>query len=207
MDLVRPEVTPRFRGVRPIFLLVLVLAAAVAVLVLSLKRERAAPADGEADWWSQHRAQCNPVEVGTLIDGNARAPAHYRAACLALAGKVDAARAVLATLPAAERDRAASFVFSVAHPVADMGDDASAGPIMELVVEIQPEQYMALYHAGMAKAIAGDDAKARDYLTRFLAIYRTDDGWTGNARAALRSLDRPRTERTVTKGSEGSLVY
>jgi len=206
MELARPEVAPRYRGARPIFLLLLALGVAVAALLLTLHRrgDDAGAATGN-DWWSQHKAQCNPVEVATALD--ASAPAPYRAACLAFAGKIDAARAVLLGVPDAERDEAVGFVFSVAHPIADMGDDASAGPIMELVVELQPNQYMALYHAGMAKAIAAEDAKARDFLTRFLQIYQADDGWTGNARAALRSLERPRSERTVKQSSEGSIIY
>ena len=129
------------------------------------------------------------------------------AACLAIAGRVEAAREVILGLPAPLRDDAVNYVFTVAHPVADAGDDESAGPIMEMVVEFQPDQYMALYHAGIAEAARGDDDKARRHLTRFLTIYQARDGWTHNARTALASLDRPQAQRTVKRGSEGSIVY
>jgi hypothetical protein len=66
---------------------------------------------------------------------------------------------------------------------------------------------MALYHAGMAAAIAGDDARARLHLTRFLALYHPLDGYNQSARRALRALDRPRAARAVNRGSEGSIVY
>ncbi len=212
--LARPEVTPRHRGVRPVFLLSLALALSLAVLVTTRMRRSAGTAahgGGHPDWFSSHKAHCNAVEVNILLAAsgprNSVEGAAQRAGCLAIAGKVDAARQVILSLAPSDRNAAVSYVFQVAHPVADAGDDESAGPIMELVVAFQPDQYMALYHAGMAKAITGDDDKARLYLTRFLAIYQSPDGWSHNAHKALEALDRPRTERTVQQGSEGSIVY
>ena len=87
-----------------------------------------------------------------------------------------------------DRWRAAGVVFAVAHPVADAGDDASAGPIMELVVEFWPNHYMALYHAGIARLGLGDRDVARDYLERFLQYYDHDDGWRSSALAALEEI-------------------
>ena len=214
MRLVRPEVIARHRGVRPVFLLALALA--LAILVLVAPRERRADrvvSDGPAavDWFAANKAHCNPVEVTTFLashdPGLGVDGATQRAACLAIAGKIGAARKVLFALPVRERTAAADYVFLVAHPVADAGDDESAGPIMELVVELEPDQYMALYHAGMAEAIMGDDDQARRHLTRFLEIYRASDGWTRNAWNALGSLDRPRAQRVVKRGGEGSIVY
>ena len=208
--LTRPSVKARHRGVRPVFLLMLVISCAVVVLVVTrLRREAGDP--GPQDWFFKNRAHCNSVEVTTFLSSNDPGPgtdgASYRAGCLALGGKIAAAREVILALPAANRDQAVSFVFNVGHPVADQGDDESAGPIMELVVEFQPDQYMALYHAGMAEAGRGDDARARANLTRFLQIYRNEDGWGANAKRALAALDRPQTERTVQQGAEGSVVY
>jgi hypothetical protein len=212
--LARPEVTPRHRGVRPVFLLTLALTLALAVLVTTrMRRAAEVPAHGgqQADWFSTHKALCNAVEVNTLLATNGPPSSlqgtAQRAGCLAIAGKVDAARQAILGLAPPDRNAAVDYVFLVAHPVADAGDDESAGPIMELVVAFQPDQFMALYHAGMAKAITGDDDKARLYLTRFLAIYQSPDGWNQNARKALDALDRPRAERTVKQGSEGSIVY
>jgi cytochrome c-type biogenesis protein CcmH/NrfG len=69
--------------------------------------------------------------------------------------------------------------------VADAGDDASAGPIMRLVVEYQPRNYMALYHAGISEYMLGHLDYARSHLERFLQLYTAEDGWRSNAREVL----------------------
>jgi hypothetical protein len=111
--------------------------------------------------------------------------AGYSAACYALAGKIDRARQAIEALPPGERPQAAGIVFAVGHPVADAGDDASAGPIMRLVVEYTPENYMALYHAGISEYMLGEMDFARTHLTRFLELYQPEDGWRSNAREVL----------------------
>jgi cytochrome c-type biogenesis protein CcmH/NrfG len=83
------------------------------------------------------------------------------------------------------RPRAAGIVFEIVHPVADAGDDRSAGPMMRLVLEFWPQNFQALYHAGMSEYAVDDYERARAHLDRFLALYRTDDGWTRNAREVL----------------------
>jgi tetratricopeptide (TPR) repeat protein len=140
-------------------------------------------------WWARTKARCNAVEVELAhrmtpppktFDGQS-----YSAACYALAGKIDSARAIIDRLPQGERYRAAGVVFNVAHPIADAGDNRSAGPIMELVIEYWPNHYMALYHAGMAEYGLGQAELARKNLTAFLANYHADDGWTRSARETL----------------------
>ena len=79
-------------------------------------------------------------------------------------------------------------MFEVAHPVADAGDDRSAGPIMELVIQYWPNHYMALYHAGMSEYALGQPALAKKNLTAFLSYYHINDGWTRNARNVLARL-------------------
>jgi len=98
-----------------------------------------------------------------------------------LAGRIDRARSAIEALPTGQRASAAHIVFAVGHPVADAGDDASAGPIMRLVVEHTPWNYMAQYHAGMSYYVLGEEDLARDHLERFLDQYDTDDGWRSNA--------------------------
>jgi len=115
--------------------------------------------------------------------------ASFSAACFALAGRIDEARAIIDGLQSEVRWEAAGIVFGVAHPVADAGDDRSAGPIMELVVEYWPNHYMALYHAGMGRLARGDRAGARDYLERFLQEYDVEDGFGFNARSALKQME------------------
>jgi tetratricopeptide (TPR) repeat protein len=150
-----------------------------------------APADGAA-WFESVRQRCNPVEVETWM-GWQPAPSTsdgemYKAACYALAGKVERAGEVIDALPEESRYVAAGVVFEAGHPAADAGDDIAAGPLMELVVEYWPNHYMALYHAGAARFDVGDYAIARGYLERFLVEYHEDDGWTGSARAMLTQI-------------------
>lgn len=148
-------------------------------------------ADG-ASWFRHVRPFCNALEVETVqrqrpapttVDG-----AGFAAACWALAGRIRDARARILAVAAADRWRAAGIVFEVGHPVADLGDDRSAGPIMELVVEFWPNHYMALYHAGAARFATGDHAAAQRHLLEFLRHYHQDDAWTRRARSMLREL-------------------
>lgn len=145
-----------------------------------------------AEWFGTTKPFCNAVEV-ELVQRRRPAPATlegqgYSAACYALGGKIGIARQVIERLPASERYRAVGIVFEVAHPVADAGDDLSAGPIMELVIEYWPNHYMALYHAGMSEFALGQTELARKNLTAFLSYYHENDGWTRNARETLQRL-------------------
>jgi hypothetical protein len=154
---------------------------------------------GAADasvWFRRVRPYCNSVEVDVVLR-NTPAPASlqgqgFRAACLALAGRIGDARRVIDALPKESRARAAGIVFEVGHPVADAGDDRAAGPIMELVIDYWPDHYMALYHAGMAEYMLGQHALARRNLEAFLEIYKAGDGWVTNAREVLARIDDPK---------------
>lgn len=156
------------------------------------------PAPGPANtvdaraWFDAVRPYCNPVDVDTRMrwqpapDGDDSAA--YRAACYALAGRVDSAREVIVALPDGRRWQAAGTVFEVGHPAADAGDELAAGPLMELVVEFWPNHYMALYHAGAAAYERGEHAKASDYLMRFMDEYEVEDGWKTSARGMLERI-------------------
>lgn len=145
-----------------------------------------------ASWFAGVRGHCNSVEIDTWMGWQPAPPTPegemYKAACYALAGRIDQARGVIDGLPADLRYQAAGVVFQVGHPAADAGDDVAAGPLMELVVEFWPNHYMALYHAGAARFERGEYDGAKDYLTRFLAEYQADDGWTGSARSMLEKI-------------------
>jgi hypothetical protein len=95
---------------------------------------------------------------------------------------------VIDRLESGARSTAAGIVFAIGHPVADAGDDQSAGPIMRLVVSYQPENYMALYHAGMSEYILGQMDLAKTHLTQFLDLYHENDGWRSNALDVLHRL-------------------
>jgi hypothetical protein len=157
-----------------------------------------APATDGAGWFARMKPYCNAVEVETAM-GRTPPPAGqsgagWGAACLGLAGKIDRARQLIRGLPEDVRPGAAGILFNVAHPVADAGDDRSAGPMMALVAEFWPANYMALYHAGMSEYALGQPAAARDHLGRFVELYRDADGWRSNALTILQRLgaERPR---------------
>jgi thioredoxin-like negative regulator of GroEL len=146
-----------------------------------------------AEWFRRAKPYCNAVEI-TVLQRQASPPANlegagFHAACFALAGKIDDARRIIDALPASDRHRAAAIVFDVGHPVADAGDDRSAAPIMELVVDYWPNHYMALYHAAMAEYMLGQRDLARRNLTEFLKLYNVNDGWRSNGIEVLRRLN------------------
>ncbi|MGE0442623.1 MAG: hypothetical protein AB7L66_07980 [Gemmatimonadales bacterium] len=185
-------------------------AAYIGLCGLAIARSRPAPAtafhpeparfaevpaaDDAGAWFAAVKPYCNALEVETALQQR-RPPAGmagtaHEAACLALAGKIEPARALIGGLPAGERWRAAGVVFEIAHPVADAGDDRSAGPIMAMVADFWPNHYMALYHAGMSEFALGDRAAARRHLEAFMENYQAEDGWRSSARGALEQLGK-----------------
>jgi len=143
------------------------------------------PPSSGLDWFNKIHPYCNSVEVESRViqepPPSTKEGSAYAAACYALAGKIDRARLFVQSLPETDREFAANIVFEIAHPVADSGDDKSAAPLMELILEFMPDNSMALYHAGMAEFSLREDDKARVHLKRFLDIYQNDDGWRRNA--------------------------
>ena len=148
--------------------------------------------DGEA-WFAQAKPFCNSLEVETIHrripPPNNPSGTGFSAACWALAGRIDEARTAILSLVEDARWKAAGIVFAVGHPIADMGDDRSAGPIMELVVEFWPNHYQALYHAGAARFALGDFSRAERHLRQFLVYYEVDDGWTRSATRMLEEIE------------------
>jgi hypothetical protein len=145
-----------------------------------------------AQWFETVRPHCNALEVELQMQSSL-APdgwegVGYAASCWAIAGRIENARERLMTVAAEERESAAGILFGVGHPIADAGDDRSAGPIMQLVAEFQPWNYMATYHAGMSYYAIGQPALARTHLERFLDQYDINDGWRSNAREVLDRL-------------------
>lgn len=147
---------------------------------------------GAGEWFNTIKPFCNSLEVETQIQYRPPPPGAggtgYAAACFALAGKIGRARELITQLSSGERGHAAGIVFNVGHPVADAGDDQSAGPMMELVLEFWPENYMARYHAGMSAYTLGRPADAERHLRRFLEEYHQNDGWRSNAVTVLARL-------------------
>lgn len=147
----------------------------------------------EETWYQQIKPHCNSVEVMTAMkkfpplktaDG-----VGFAAGCYGLAGKIEQADQLIQTLPNSQQFRAAGIVFAIGHPVADAGDDESAGPIMELVIKYQPQNFMAVYHAGMSEYVLGDHEQAKINLQKFLTLYQREDGWRRNAIEVLNRID------------------
>jgi hypothetical protein len=136
---------------------------------------------------------CNQVEVDVRTryspPPNTSEGAGYAAACFALAGKIERARTIIDGMAAGDRGAAANVLFEVAHPVADAGDDRASGPMMELVLDYWPNNYMALYHAGMSEYSLGQTTVAEKNLRAFLGMYSSPDGFTNAARAALAKIE------------------
>jgi hypothetical protein len=169
--------------------LVLAKSGAPAPRIGEPRTSPASYAGAACQLFSQVKPFCNAVEV-EVRQQQLPAPsgvegAGYSAACYALAGKIERAQEVIDRLAQGERSQAAGIVFQIGHPVADAGDDQSAGPIMRLVVGYQPGNYMALYHAGMSEYILGQRDFARTHLERFLELYSSQDGWRKNAQDVL----------------------
>jgi hypothetical protein len=146
-------------------------------------------------WFNRVKSGCNNLEVVGVMARTPPPPgadgAGYGAGCLAIAGRTADARRLIAALPSPrERAQAAWRVFDIAHPVADQGDDSSAGPMMELVLEFWPENYQALYHAGISEYGQGDTEKARARLEEFLQRYHENDNFTAQARTVLERIKK-----------------
>jgi tetratricopeptide (TPR) repeat protein len=155
-----------------------------------------APFAGRAgEWFAQVKPSCNSVEVD-VVQRQIPPPtgtegAGYSAACYALAGKIERAREIIEGLDRSDRAQAANIVFNIGHPVADAGDDQAAGPIMRLVVDYTPGNFMAVYHAGISEYMLGQYDLARTHLEQFLKMYQPEDGWRANARKVLGEIAAP----------------
>jgi serine/threonine protein kinase len=145
-------------------------------------------------WFNKIKPSCNTLEVVTAIRSSPPPDgfqgAGYGAGCYALAGKIDKADSLIRGLPKNERGSATGILFNIGHPVADAGDDESAGPIMELVLKYWPENYMALYHAGMSNYALGNTDRTEQQLKLFLQLYQNNDGWRQNALTVLKQIER-----------------
>jgi serine/threonine protein kinase len=145
--------------------------------------------NNEQQWFEQIKPNCNTVEVVTAMNriGYPKTPqgVGYAASCYALAGRIDLADRTIQQSPPDTHRQSAAIVFDIGHPVADAGDDKSAGPIMDLVAKYWPENYMAIYHAGMSHYILGEYPQATQQLQAFLQVYQQPDSWTAKAKSAL----------------------
>ncbi len=174
-----------------------------------------AKTDG-ARWFARVYPRCNPVQALLTVQQNppptSKEGPPFEAACFALAGKYDLARRALERMPLEDQEYGAWVVFEVVHPIADAGDEASAGPPMRFVLEFWPNNVMALYHAGMSEYATGDTAAGRKHLERFLELYTEPDGYAAAAKRVVSELDRgptgtPRCDEPVAVDPEGRAIF
>jgi len=188
--IIQPQVGPPVaRGVRPIFWIALgVAVVAPVVFVLAMHGSHPHVQIGPAPPpRASSLSGCTSLEVEETIRDTPMTDID-RMTCLAVAGKIDRARAMLRAMSEQTRSQAIGRVFAVAHPIADRGDDASAGPIMWLVTEFWPQNYMAVFHAGMSDFALGRDDTAKQQLERFLQMYAPQDVWHARAEQALAAI-------------------
>ncbi len=147
---------------------------------------------GGSEWFKTIRPYCNPVEVESYlvkipppdtVEGSG-----YSAACLALANKIDRARVVILDLKERDRLKASKILFEIGHPIADSGDNQSSAAIMRLVVEFDPDNVEALYHAGTSEYALGEMNRAKTHLSRFVQLYQKRDTMTTTANEMLDRL-------------------
>jgi serine/threonine protein kinase len=148
----------------------------------------------EQQWFETVKPHCNTLEVITTIHNNPYPATSlgvgYGASCYALAGKLPLADRAIQSLPLGAQAYAAGVLFEIGHPVADRGDDESAGPIMDLVLKYWPDNYMARYHAGMSAYVLAENEKAVAHLKEFLKIYQADDNWRKTAILAIDNIKK-----------------
>jgi hypothetical protein len=166
-----------------------------------------------ARWLHGVRPHCNPIEVGAALrdtpppsgkDGRA-----FAIACVALSGEIARARAMVTALPAPERAYAVWPTFEVVHALADSHDaaDTAVADALRFVLEFWPENYLALYHVGIAEYLSGD-SRARDHLTRFLALHPGGDRFTLAARAIYTDIVTPTHDcRVLAVDPEGTTIH
>lgn len=185
----KPQVHRPVPRMRPMFTLALVATGAFALGVISWDRWMHPPTTvGIAAQPPLVLPRgCSSLEVEEVVRNPAMTEME-RVTCLAVAGRIDRARERLLGMSEAVRGQAIAQVFNLAHPIADRGDDASAGPIMALVVEFWPANYMAVFHAAMAEFALGHDEVAVPQLERFLTMYRQRDVWRQRAEQALAAI-------------------
>lgn len=152
------------------------------------------PFTGGNDWFKKNKQFCNTLEIDTLMkkdppSSNVEGKG-YQAACYILAARIEEADKVIMSVPQQSQAQAAGIVFNVGHPIADSGDDKSAGPIMNLVLKYWPENYQAVYHAGMSEFALKQYSESKVHLNKFLTMYKNNDYFHQTAVKTLEQLDK-----------------
>jgi serine/threonine protein kinase len=162
--------------------------------VQPISREEYDKVKPSVEWFADVKPHCNPAEIETAMNYKPRFADWegdtYAAACYALGGEIDYANELIAPLKPESRAKAIDILFDIGQTVADEGNDSLAGPVMELVLKYAPRNPMATYQAGISAYAAGNLPLAKQRLTKFLKIYKAQDGWTNEAKTALNKINQ-----------------
>ena len=156
-------------------------------------------------WFAQLKPYCNAVEVESKLKGvSSPVPEPegigLAAACWALAGRIDSARGRLLELRSSRDSvRAAVVLHNIAYPGMNARDFRSIGPMLELVLSLQPNNDLALYWAGLSEYDLGQRERARDHLRRYLLVNPTADERHAHALDVLRRLGPLEVEKTLPR--------
>jgi len=220
------------RAVRPSLIVALGIAGAIAIGTLVYLQLRGKPTeqpeitaasdelpsalantDGAA-WFARVRERCNSLQVrGVLADTPPPASldgAAFAAACASLAGDLRLAQKQIAPFPRDQHAYGVWPAFEIAHRMADRRPkDPAVAAIMRFVLDSWPDNYMALYHAGISEFATGDAARATKHLQGFLKLYAKRDGFSTTATNALTELANPTTDCSHPIGvdDEGTALY
>ena len=220
------------RAVRPSLLVALGITGAIAIGTLVYLQLRAKPTDQPeitaasdelppalantdgAAWFARVRERCNSLQVrGVLADTPPPASidgAAFAAACASIAGDLRLAQKQIAPFPKDQHAYGVWPAFEIAHRMADKRPkDPAVAAIMRFVLDSWPDNYMALYHAGIAEFAAGDVPRATKHLQGFLKLYSKRDGFSTTATNALAELANPTTDCSHPIGvdGEGTALY
>jgi hypothetical protein len=129
-------------------------------------------------WFAKVRPRCTALELRTVL-ADTPAPhtlegASYEIACAALAGDIALVRHMLDEQPAGSRAFAIGPTFQIAHDIADrVNNDPAVADIMRIVIDVWPDNYQALYAAGLVEFQTGD-ARAASHLRKFIELHPGD---------------------------------
>jgi len=146
-----------------------------------------------AQWFALARSRCTSLELRAVLADTPppRSPdgVAFATACAALAGDLGLAHEQLYSLAAGDRAYGAGAMFELAHEMADRrNNDPTVAEIMRMVIDVWPENYQALYAAGLVEFQQGD-ARAAAHLREFVRLHPGNDAFSQTAKRVLAVLD------------------
>jgi hypothetical protein len=162
-------------------------------------RQRALPNDivetPGGRWFARVRGRCNAREVDAMLRGDpppgGKDGVGFAAACVTFAGRTGRAHDRIAALPHDDRAFAAYVLFEVVRASAEQHEDKEAAETMSTVAFFWPDNYIALYLAGVSEYRSGELEAARLHLEDFQRHYAKNDAYSATAAKVLARIDAP----------------